>query len=189
MIIAFGILIVLLVVLDIVLIFALKESNKIYEVLIERLTQRNGDDREEEKQVDRLTGWFGSYYTHDPIDIYENDYSQHNFAKVVDKLGKYEDAEERGQIIQLPCKVGDRVRLLVACEFIERTRDMETGEIICPFEGTCEFDECEESNEREVISTVERIWSDEFGWQFTVTGMNGEIPVTDIGKYVFLEED
>lgn len=37
----------------------------------------------------------GKYYTYDPIDIYENDYSKANFQKIVDRLGRYEDLEEK----------------------------------------------------------------------------------------------
>lgn len=36
-----------------------------------------------------------------PFDIYE--------GKAIDKLGKYEDAEEQGLLLKLPCKVGDTV--------------------------------------------------------------------------------
>ena len=36
-----------------------------------------------------------------PFDIYE--------GKAIDKLGKYEDEEEQGLLLRLPCKVGDTV--------------------------------------------------------------------------------
>lgn len=35
--------------------------------------------------------------------------SLYNFQKIVNKLGEYEDAEEQGLFVKLPCKVGDVV--------------------------------------------------------------------------------
>lgn len=41
----------------------------------------------------------------DPIDIYPNDhYSEENFKKILTKLGRYEDLEAQGRLIELPCK-------------------------------------------------------------------------------------
>lgn len=46
----------------------------------------------------------------DPIDIYPNvHYSEENFKKILAKLGRYEDLEEQGRLIELPCAVGDIV--------------------------------------------------------------------------------
>ena len=45
----------------------------------------------------------------DPIDIVDNEYSKANFEKLLVKLGEYEDAEEQGLLLKLPCKVGDTV--------------------------------------------------------------------------------
>ena len=46
----------------------------------------------------------------DPIDIYPNDhYSEENFKKILTKLGRYEDLEAQGRLIELPCNVGDTV--------------------------------------------------------------------------------
>lgn len=33
--------------------------------------------------------------------------SLYNFQKIVNKLGEYEDAEEQGLFVKLPCRVGD----------------------------------------------------------------------------------
>lgn len=40
----------------------------------------------------------------DPIDVYPNEYSPENFKKILEKLGRYEDLEEEGRLIELPCK-------------------------------------------------------------------------------------
>ena len=61
--------------------------------------------------MERLTTrWYPSGYdTFDPIDIADNEYSKINYEKVVNKLGEYEDAEEQGLLIRLPCPIGTTV--------------------------------------------------------------------------------
>ena len=61
--------------------------------------------------MERLTMFsaIGGYQEYDPIDIVENDYSIANFKKLVEKLGEYEDLEEQGLLLRLPCRVGDTV--------------------------------------------------------------------------------
>lgn len=61
--------------------------------------------------MERLTTKWndGSYDTFDPIDIVENEYSKANYERVLAKLGEYEDLEEQGLLLKLPCKVGDCV--------------------------------------------------------------------------------
>ena len=43
--------------------------------------------------------------TYDPIDVYNNSYSQINFQNILRKLARYEDLEEQGRLIELPCKL------------------------------------------------------------------------------------
>lgn len=59
--------------------------------------------------IERLTArWVdGIYETFDPIDLVDNEYTGTNYKKVLKKLGEYEDLEERGALLRLPCKVGD----------------------------------------------------------------------------------
>ena len=61
--------------------------------------------------MDRLTvKWKpGSYDTLDPIDIADNEYSKVNYEKLITKQGEYEDSEEQGLLLRLPCKVGDSI--------------------------------------------------------------------------------
>lgn len=48
------------------------------------------------------------------------------FDEIVEKLGQYEDAEEQGLLLRLPCKVGDTV--------YEVTRDFISKYTICSIE-------------------------------------------------------
>lgn len=61
--------------------------------------------------MERLTVKYGdnTYDVLDPIDIIDNEYTKENYRKLVSRLGKYEDLEEQGKLLRLPCKVGDIV--------------------------------------------------------------------------------
>lgn len=59
--------------------------------------------------MDRLTGYTGyRYEAYDPIDT-KNDFSETNLQKLIDKLAHYEDLEESGRLVVLPCEVGDYI--------------------------------------------------------------------------------
>ena len=75
--------------------------------------------------MERLTThWMdGSYDTFDPIDIVDNEYSRTNYEKVLSKLGQYEDAEEQGLLLRLPCVIGTTVYVIA--------RDCEHGFVKC----------------------------------------------------------
>ena len=62
----------------------------------------------------------------DPVDIIDNEYSKINFEKMITKLGEYEDLEEQGLLVKLPCKVGDTVYSI--------TRNFISEYKICSFE-------------------------------------------------------
>lgn len=72
-------------------------------------------------------------------------------GKAVDKLAEYEDLEEQGRLLRLPCAVGDTVYVLTECESIPEQLDgtlwdengahgTETG-YYCPYENDCPFDD------------------------------------------------
>lgn len=61
--------------------------------------------------MERLTEYMGNgenYESINPIDTpYE--YGKANLQALINKLAAYEDAEEQGMLLRLPCKVGDIV--------------------------------------------------------------------------------
>lgn len=61
--------------------------------------------------MERLTIYAGNgdnYESINPIDTpYE--YGKLNLQKLINKLAEYEDAEEQGLLLRLPCKVGDTI--------------------------------------------------------------------------------
>lgn len=60
--------------------------------------------------MERLTvKWTDKVYdTFDPVDVVDNEYSKANYNKILTKLGEYEDLEEQGRLIKLPCRRCDR---------------------------------------------------------------------------------
>lgn len=59
--------------------------------------------------MERLTKTYsdGTHGASDNLPCGENSYDYKNL--LIEKLGKYEDLEEQGRLIKLPCKVGDTV--------------------------------------------------------------------------------
>ena len=59
--------------------------------------------------MERLTKTYsdGTHGASDSLPCGENSYDYKNL--LIERLGKYEDLEEHGRLIKLPCKVGDRV--------------------------------------------------------------------------------
>lgn len=70
--------------------------------------------------MERLTEYMGNredYESINPIDTpYE--YGKANLQALINKLAAYEDAEEQGWLLRLPCKVGDTVyAFLSTCNY------------------------------------------------------------------------
>lgn len=105
--------------------------------------------------------------------------------EIIDQLAA---EQSKSEITKLP-RIGDKVKLKACCECVCTLMDWETGCRECPFEDSCEFEDCENGNEREFETSVTRIWSDGLGWYFGVLGLDLEIPVRDIGRTVFLIEE
>lgn len=62
--------------------------------------------------MERLTkvSAVGEHLPRKPLNlIHKSDSSESNLTEILEKLGKYEDAEEQGLLLWLPCKVGDTV--------------------------------------------------------------------------------
>ena len=62
--------------------------------------------------MERLTkiSAVGEYLPRKPLNlIHKSDSSESNLTEILEKLGKSEDAEEKGLLLRLPFKVGDKV--------------------------------------------------------------------------------
>ena len=61
--------------------------------------------------------------------------------KVLKKLKEYEDLEEQGMLIKLPCKVGDKVWTKYGCSFeVEKVEIIKGGKIFrCGNQGTSDY--------------------------------------------------
>lgn len=79
-----------------------------------------------ERLTERSIGCFG-------YDLINADHSEqefgnydafYNYSMAVKKLGEYEDAEEQGLLLRLPCKVGDKIyRFWYVCNTAYRIQE------------------------------------------------------------------
>lgn len=69
--------------------------------------------------MERLTKTYsnGTHGASDSLPCGENSYDYKNL--LIERLGKYEDLEEQGRLIKLPCKVGDTVYHVVQGRIVE----------------------------------------------------------------------
>lgn len=119
--------------------------------------------------MERLTvKWADKVYDiFDPVDVVDNEYSKIN--RILTKLGEYEDLEEQGRLIKLPCKVGDTVW------------DVDCGRP-CAYTITAfSFGECEEYI-CEPVTTKETV----FYYANSSGSITGSFAESEIGKSVFL---
>lgn len=145
--------------------------------------------------MERLTvKWADKVYdTFDPVDVVDNEYSKANYNKILTKLGEYEDLEEQGRLIKLPCKVGDTVyadSTMLPIEDMECYEDIE-NKIPSYFPGRVVSFRFAKRNWMKIA--VKAKWLHE--WIDDETGpdsnyieceKNFAIPLSDIGKTVFL---
>ena len=110
-------------------------------------------------------------------------------AELRETLKQYEDSYRDRQLTVFPCKVGDTVYLKACCECVLTSMDRTTGAIECPFECDCEYEECSNDNERIFKTAVASIYNNGQGWYITVKDLDIDIPLRDIGKYVFLTRE
>lgn len=145
--------------------------------------------------MERLTvKWADKVYdTFDPVDVVDNEYSKANYNKILTKLGEYEDLEEQGRLIKLPCKVGDTVyadSTMLPIEDMECYEDIE-NKIPSYFPGRVVSFRFAKRNWMKI--GVKAKWLHE--WIDDETGpdsnyieceKNFAIPLSGIGKTVFL---
>lgn len=119
------------------------------------------------------------------------------------KLGEYENLEEKGKLLKLPCAVGDTVYVLAKCESIPEQLDgtlwdengahgTATG-YYCPYEDNCPFDDedfenCEKCKSKTAIfeDTIGDITVGEDGVWMCTENCN---VCSQIGLYIFLTRE
>ena len=102
--------------------------------------------------------------------------------------------KDKSRFVELPCKVGDTVYVITNCENIIMYHDndyfMGTGAIECPFENSCDFEDCDDSNLRIFETRVVTIHCEEdFGWTIFCEHINKDIVFSEVGKTVFLARE
>lgn len=112
------------------------------------------------------------------------------------RLAEYEDAEEQGLLLRLPCKVGDTVYAITGCENISMICDNHyftgTGAVECPFESQCEIEDCENEHIVVVETRVIGFSVDEDGRRepgASLRFLMRDYPLSDFGKAVFFTRE
>ena len=110
-----------------------------------------------------------------------------------ERLAQYEDAEEQGRCVVLPCKVGDTVYVISHCEnvMVHCDDDYETGTGFCecPFENSCEFEDCDDGNKRIFETTCMGFYLTDGKSDIFFEDLNAEFYLSDFGKTVFLTRE
>jgi hypothetical protein len=111
----------------------------------------------------------------------------------VERLEQLCAAEREQRVAVLPCKVGDTVWAIVACEDIVKDCDDDyytgTGAITCPFEKTCNDDECTDDHTGIVETDFHGAFIDEDGLEFWLSHVNCTFKPSDFGKTVFITRE
>lgn len=124
----------------------------------------------------------------EPGDIWDKDCEALDYAiqAVIEKRER-----EKSRFIELPCKVGDVVYRISKCENVHMHRDDDyfdgTGAVECPFEGSCEFEDCNDDNTRIFETQIASFYVDDTGHLIAfVDDIGPAIEKSHWGKTVFL---
>lgn len=113
----------------------------------------------------------------------------------LDRLRELAQADGDGRCVVLPCKVGDTVYVVGTCKEIKSFFDDEylwPEESNCPFEDSCDAEECEENHIRIFETLVTDFWIGEQNENhpevFLESISEGKM-VSDFGKTVFRDKE
>ena len=155
--------------------------------------------------MERLTKTYsdGTHGANDNLPCGENSYTYKGL--LLEALGKYEDAEEQGLLLRLPCKVGSTVYAICTCEAVGTVLDgtlygsnggfgTATG-YYCPYElsDKCphiDADDCDECKNIEAVfeDTIDYINITEYETIIGLHNTNLCVNIDEIGKTVFLTQ-
>ena len=163
---------------------------------MERLTKKNdGGDYYYPKCFEKCNG-LGASSKCDNCEI---------MTSVCEKLGEFEDLEEQGLLLRLPCKVGDTVYAICTCEAVDTVLDgtlhgsnggfgTATG-YYCPYElsDKCphiDADDCDECKNIESVfeDTIDYINITEYEVIIGLKNTNLCVTIDELGKTVFLTQ-
>ena len=162
---------------------------------MERLTNRIIIPKEEQDIVVFTQGKY--------IDTIPAEMTYEDIRKVLRRLAEYEEAEEQGLLLRLPCKVGSTVYAICTCEAVGTVLDgtlygsnggfgTATG-YYCPYElsDKCphiDADGCDECKNIEAVfeDTIDYINITEYETIIGLHNTNLCVTIDEIGKTVFL---
>lgn len=96
--------------------------------------------------------------------------------------------KDRSKFVELPCKVGNTVYVVAHC--VEIMPDFNgTGAAECPFESTCDCEDCDDNNIRIFESKVKGIYIDENNVCVDIENFFDIVGNQQFGKTVFLTKE
>ncbi len=110
----------------------------------------------------------------------------------INRLRKIVQAEKNGRLVMLPCSLNNPVYVIAKCEDVYICRERDTGASICPFEYDCQFDCCEEEQEKIFETAITGFVKDEErddALHLFLGDMKFDFTEEDIGKTVFLTRE
>jgi hypothetical protein len=111
-------------------------------------------------------------------------------AEALDGAISFLDAKINGRAVILPCKVGDTVYAVTRCEDVEMRHDDDyftgTGAVECPFEKSCDSEDCNGENIRIFETTCKGFWFEEDWCGVFLDNLKMECYMSDFGKALFL---
>ncbi len=130
--------------------------------------------------------------THKPVTHITNGKTTetHLIYEIIKDVKSILEKIDNKTLVELPCKVGDKVAIRACCECVTTIPDNDECRYICPFEDDCECEDCDNANERIFNTEISSIFDNGFGWKVTFKGLSIiEANFNDIGTSFFVGEN
>ncbi len=141
-----------------------------------------------DKVIDRLAAYEDTGLTPEEVTVL---YEMDKRSRMV-KMLHWEEAEKDGRLVVLPCSMENPVYVIAKCEDVCIYQERDTGAAICPFENDCQFDCCEEEQEKIFETAITGFIKDEErdgALHLFLGDIKFDFIEKDIGKTVFLTRE
>ncbi len=145
------------------------------------------DERRRGEEIDRLAVYEDTGLAPDEIADFKE-----NYKIAISQFADYKAMDITGRLVVLPCSLNNPVYVIAKCEDVCIYQERDTGASICPFEGDCQFDCCEEGQKKIFETAITGFVKDEErddALHLFLGDMKFDFTEKDIGKTVFLTRE